>query len=241
MANYGGDHVFTDSDGNKHSFCVGPVAGDGNGEKRAYGHINIITGDQHATVIVSLVTGHPLYVWHDQISCIHCQRQLTKILNDPSVAKRAQDLNFEDLSHPGKPCQRNSAHGPAGAEEYALANLAKYLLVDPNTGKFRPDDEAILVDYFVADGDTKGPRRFIRTQAELVPSFAGKSEYLPDIGHFIKCISNSFFNLATKNSELRGKSLLEASRIKCICADISSSRYLRDYGKEINQGKKAES
>ena len=87
---YRGDHVFTDSYGKEHSVSVGAAAVDGNGEKRAYNHI--ITGDQHATVIISLVTGEPLYVWHDQISCIHCQRKLTALLNDTSSKVLAQDI-----------------------------------------------------------------------------------------------------------------------------------------------------
>ena len=231
MPDYSGDHVFIDDDGKRHSICVGPVAGDGCGEKRAYGHI--ITGEQHATVIVSLVTGEPLYVWHDQISCIFCQRKLTQILNDPTTGKRAQDIKLADLSHPGQPCQRNSAHGPAGAEEHALDSLAKFLLIDPKTNKFRLDDEAILVNHFIADGDTKGPKRFIAQQAEFVPSFAGKGEYLPDIGHFIKCISNALYKLASNSPQLRGKMLLEPSRIRCICSDIS--KYLREYGDEIRK------
>ena len=115
-----------------------------------------------------------------------------------------------------------------------MGSLAKYLLIDPDTGKFRPDDEAILANFVIADGDTRGPNRFMETQAELVPTFAGKAEYLPDIGHFIKCISNSFYKLATKHTELRGKNLLEAPRIRCICSDIS--QYLRDFGVELRKG-----
>ena len=229
LEGYVGDHVFTDASGRVRKICVSAIAVDGNGEKRAYNHI--VTGDQHCTVIVSLVTGEPLYVWHDQISCIHCQRKLTEVLNGLSQEKRAQDLDMSDLSHPGKKCYRTSKHGPASAEEYAVENLAQFLLIDPETGNFRPDDEAILANIIVADGDTKGPNKFIGKQAALVPSFAGKAEYLPDIGHFIKCISNAFFGLATKNSELRGKSLLEAPRIRCICADIS--KHLRKFGRDV--------
>jgi len=77
-------------------------------------------------------------------------------------------------------------------------------LIDPDTNKFRSDDDTILTNFVISDGDTKGPTRFINKQAELVPSFKGKAEYLPDIGHFIKCISNSLYALATNNVKLRG-------------------------------------
>ena len=43
VENYSGDHKFTDKNGISHSFAVGPISTDGNGEKRAYGHI--ITGE----------------------------------------------------------------------------------------------------------------------------------------------------------------------------------------------------
>lgn len=232
MSDYEGDHKFTDDSGNEHSICVGPVAVDGNGEKRAYNHI--ITGDQHATVIISLVTGQPLYVWHDQISCIHCQRKVTQLLNEDN-GKRAQDITAQDLSHPGKECSRNSKHGPAGAEEWAVGSLAEFLLLDPDTKQFLPDDEAILANIIVADGDTKGPNKFIRKQSEIVPTYQGKAQYLPDIGHFIKCISNSFYALSKKYAELKGVSLLEPSRIRCICGDIS--KYLREYGEDLRNVK----
>ena len=53
----------------------------------------------------------------------------------------------------------------------------------------------------IGDGDTKGQSKFINKQAELVPTYHGKAEYIPDIGHFIKCISNAFYALAAKNGE----------------------------------------
>ena len=86
--------------------------------------------------------------------------------------------------------------------QYALESLAGFFLIDPETGNFCPDDEAILVDFVVADGNNKGPKKFISKQAEIVgDSWEGKAEYVPDIGHFIKCISNAFFALATKHPE----------------------------------------
>ena len=116
------------------------------------------------------------------------------------------------------------------AEEHAMEKIAKCLLIDPVTGKLRPDDEAILVEQVIADGDTKGSKRMIKAQAEIVPSFAGRAEYFPDIGHFVKCISGGFHQLAGTNAELRGVSLLESARIKTMTADIS--RILRQYGKQ---------
>ena len=187
MSDYEGDHKFTDSSGKEHSISVGPVAVNGNGEKRAYGHI--ITGEQHCTVIISLITGKPLHIWHDQISCVHCQHKLTELLNQ-SNKKRAADITSQDLAHPGKKCHRNSKHGPASAEEWALESFAKFLLMDPETGDIRPNDEAILVNFVIGDGDTKGPTKFMNKQADIVPTFKGRAQYLPDIGHFIKGISN---------------------------------------------------
>jgi hypothetical protein len=61
--------------------------------------------------------------------------------------------------------------------------------------------------------------------------FDDMAEYVPDIGHFIKCISNALFKLSGQNSELRGVSLLEATRIKAISSDITG--IIKDYGKEV--------
>ena len=38
--------------------------------------------------------------------------------------------------------------------EYALESLAEFFLIDPKTGNFRPNNEAIFVDFAVANGDT---------------------------------------------------------------------------------------
>ncbi|EJK56195.1 hypothetical protein THAOC_23970, partial [Thalassiosira oceanica] len=199
LNDYAGDHKFKDSEGVEHSIARGPITTDGNGEKRAYGHI--ITGQQHALVCISAVTGMPIAIWHDQISCIRCSLKLTQLMKDGEV-ERVQDLSAADLSHEGT-CYRNR--------------------------KIRPDDEAILGDFVIADGDTRGPLRFISRQAELVgDSWKGKAQYCPDIGHFIKCISNALFTLANKNTELRGKNLLEPVRIKVLVSDIL--KYIREYG-----------
>mmetsp|Transcript_1674 Transcript_1674/g.2723 ORF Transcript_1674/g.2723 Transcript_1674/m.2723 type:complete len:294 (-) Transcript_1674:121-1002(-) len=217
-----------DKDGKEHNICYGPVSADGAGEKRAYNHI--ITGSQHCTVVFSLVTSKVIAVKHDQISCAKCAQRLTHLVAVDK--KRAEDIKEEDLKHDGQ-CYINSKHGPAVAEEYALESIAEYLLIDPVTKKLRPDDEAILVDWFVADGDTKGAIRFINKQASIIQEFDSIAIYMPDIGHFIKCISNGLFKLSGQHSELRGVSLLEASRIKSICADITG--IIKDYGKERKQ------
>ena len=71
-----------------------------------------------------------------------------------------------------------------------------YTLIDPEKGESRPDDGAILAPMIVADRDTSGPNRFINEQVRRMPSFARKAMDMPDIGHFIKSICNSFYALA---------------------------------------------
>eukprot|EP00986_Skeletonema_menzelii_P020007 scaffold29846_cov211-Skeletonema_menzelii.AAC.1 len=189
---YGKDNAIQhkDADGKVHNITRGAACADGAGDKRAYNHR--ITGSMHSTVVFSMLTGKVIAVRHDQVSCGLCDRQLTKLLN---LNKRADEITDEDLKHDGE-CSRNSKHDPAVAEEYACELIARDLLVDPATGKLRPDDEAILVDCFISDGDTKGAKRFIATQASIVPEFEEIAIYLPDIGHFIKCISNALHKLA---------------------------------------------
>ena len=108
-----------------------------------------------------------------------------------------------------------------------MEKMARYLLIDPKTGKLRPDNEAILFREDIADGNTKGSTRLIKVQADFFPGFDGVAEYFPDIGHFVKCISGVFHKLTGSCAELRGVSLLESSRIKTMVADIS--RILRQY------------
>lgn len=217
-----------DADGKIHNICRGGVAADGADDKRAYNHI--ITGSQHCTVVFSIITGKVLAIKHDQVSCGRCSRRLNKLLLEEN--KSLEDITEDDLKHDGE-CSINSKHGPAVAEEHALEWLAEYLLIDPVTKKLRNDDEAILADLFVADGDTKGANRFINKQASIITEFDGIAIYLPDIGHFIKCISNALYALANKESTLRGAALLEANRIKAISTDIT--KILKEYGKEMER------
>ena len=111
-----------------------------------------------------------------------------------------------------------------------MEKMGKFLLIDPETGKLRSDEEAILCREVIADGDTKGSNRLIRVQSEIVPEFATIAEYYPDIGHFVKCISGGLHHLAKNCAELRGVSSLESARIKTMIADIS--RIVRQYGKQ---------
>ena len=215
----------TDSDGIVHLFISSMISGDGAGDKRCYNHN--VTGKGHCTVLYSLITGKPLAVRCDQLSYERCERTMTLLV---SKGKKPEDITEDDLKHQGK-CSRNTKWSPAVAEENAMEELGKYLLIDPSTGKFRPDNEAVLARLVCTDGDTKGCNRFIKTQAELVPSFAGEAVYMPDIGHFVKAISGGMHALIANCKDLSGKSLLDGARIKTITADIS--RALRDYGKQL--------
>ena len=91
-----------DSEGNVHVLCAHALASDGGGETRAHNHR--ITGHQHCTVIFSCLTGKPLAIKHDQISCVNCSRALTKLIDG---GKRAKDITEDDLKHPGLECYRN--------------------------------------------------------------------------------------------------------------------------------------
>ena len=159
-------------------------------------------------------------VWHDQLSCVYCQRTMTQLIHEGK--KRPDEITEDELKHPGKPCYRNTKHGPAVAVEYAMEKMGKFLLIDPETGKLRSDEEPILCREVIADGDTKGSNRLIRVQSEIVPEFATIAEYYPDICHFVKCISGGFHHLAKNCAKLRGVSLLEPARINHDC------RYLPD-------------
>ena len=99
------------------------------------------------------------------------------------------------MSHLGKPCDRNTKHGPAVAEEYAMEKIAQHLLIDLNIGKIRPDDEAILGRQTITDGDTKGSKRLIEEQASIIPEFALIAEYFLDIEYSINLCLVGFISL----------------------------------------------
>jgi hypothetical protein len=128
LPGYKGEIVFS-KNGVNHSIARGPICGDGAGEKRAYGHR--ITGDQHVTILFSLVTGDPLIICHDQISCINCRCKLTKLMYEND--ERLFGYDNVDLSHDGR-CFRNFDLAPSYGETWAFPSLGKDLLIDPATG-----------------------------------------------------------------------------------------------------------
>ena len=101
-------------------------------------------------------------------------------------------------------------------------------MINPDTAKLRPGVQAILGLHPIVYGDTKGLDIFINKQAKIVPEFVGKADHVPDIGHFIKCISSGLHKLAKKNSHLRAIQLSKAACIKIIWTNIS--RVVREYG-----------
>jgi hypothetical protein len=56
---------------------------------------------------------------------------------------------------------------------------------------------------------------------------------VPDIGHFIKIVSDALYKIWKEDSTLRGKGLLDPPRIKAIAADLS--RVIRLYGKFLKE------
>jgi hypothetical protein len=213
LPDYPGDMQF-----NGRSVSRGPISMDGAGTKRAYCHR--ITGSQHILAVFSALTSKPIYVQCDQTSCLRCSRKLTEHIK--ATGKKVGDYlpGDVDLTHEGK-CYRNSCHSPASAEEFAAADAGKYLMS-------LPDDEAIFGDEVITDGDTRSPNKFIDAQAEIVgPAAAGAAERIPDIGHFIKTVSNGLYKAASDDPTLKGKDLLEPARIKMISSDLAT--HLRNY------------
>lgn len=207
--NYGGDLVFKGPDDIERSVAVGAICSDGGGTKRAYLHR--ITGDQHILIICSGVTQKPVYVKLDQVGCPGCSRAVTKSLLLLGVGAQHVDYSQLSLEHEGT-CYRNSKHGPAVAEEHAMEEAAEVLLS-------LPDDQAIFGAPVVSDGDSRGPKKFIQKQRDIVGDAAnGIADRLPDKGHFLKTISNALYALP---SSLRGKDMLDGCRIKAIIGDIT--------------------
>jgi len=119
-------------------------------------------------------------------------------------------------------CYQNTNQTPAVAEEFACIQAAKFLLLGEDGTDILPDDEAIFADEFISDGDTRGAKKLIARQADLIGDVAhGVAEPFPDFGHFIKCISNAFFKVRETESTYRGVGLLESTRIKAISLDVS--------------------
>jgi hypothetical protein len=165
-------------------------------------------------IVFSLVTGKPLYVKHNQISCKKCSLALTKEWVKNGCLKSAEAISTLPIEHEGK-CHQNSKHSPAVAEEFACEHAGHFLLCGGTDGVL-PDDEAIFLDEIVSDGDTKGPERIITIQNRIIGKAANG---ISDIGHFIKCISNGLSSLKEHDHTLGGTGLLEPCRI---CVIISS-------------------
>ena len=77
---------------------------------------------------------------------------------------------------------------------------------------------------------TKEMGKLISRQLEMLGSNdAEKDKLMPDIGHFIKSISNGFHSFKDKKSEFSGVSLLDPNRVRSTSSDVS--RHLKDYHK----------
>ena len=221
--NYPGDVTFHDRDGNLHSISRGPIAIDGGGGRRAYQHH--ISGSTHCLIIFSLVTLEPIYVQVDQISCQRCSIAMMKALR--RTGKRLEDLSTEDIQHDGQ-CYRNTGRGPTIAEELACGDAGLLLLKSEDSDEFLPDDIAIFADQIVSDGDTRGAKKFIAAQFEFIGAVvANIVEYLPDIGHFIKTVSNALYDLGEHDPNLKGSCLLEPARIRAMSSDLAM--HFRDF------------
>ena len=219
--NYTGDIKFL-RNGKQHSFCRATIALDGAGNIRAYNHR--IRGSQHCLIIYSLLIMKPIMVIQHQTSCYRCSRALTKMMEEQKVPMNK--VQFTQIQHEGR-CYKNTSIGPASAEEIACVQAATELLEDEDCN-FLSNSEAIFADLVVSDGDTTGSLKLIAKQAEMIgETVKGIAEQIPDIGHFIKCISNGFYTFKTKNRQFRGVGLLDPNRIRSISADVS--RHLRCY------------
>ena len=221
---YEGDiEVFENGkDGKKIKLARGTIAIDGAGGTRAYNHL--IKGSQHCQIVYSLDIKKPIMVLSDQISCYKCSRQLTKLMDEQKV--KMNEVQYVNLEHKGK-CAKNSKKSPAIAEEFACERVGKNLLLDKNN-KFISENEAIFACEVVSDGDTRGTFRLILEQERILgKSVKGIAKPVPDIGHFIKCISNEFYKFKGLHKVYARTGMLEPLRIKSMTSDIS--KHLRKY------------
>ena len=138
----------------------------------------------------------PILVVGHQTSCIRCSRELTRIMHEQQLPMNK--IQYQKISHEGI-CYRNTLVGPAVAEEISCVEAADQLLNDEN-GKPLPSKKAIFTEVVMSDSDTRGLLKFMGTQKQILGEPAGvNSTHVPDIGHFIKCISNRFYKLRTIN------------------------------------------
>ena len=91
-----------DEDGNKNYRVGSPACGDSTWSKRACN--TRTTGDGHATIATSTLTNKPLF-WHDQMSCVHCQNEMSKHLES---GKCADEISVDEF----KPCYRSTNENP---------------------------------------------------------------------------------------------------------------------------------
>jgi hypothetical protein len=83
--------------------------------------------------------------------------------------------------------------------------------------------EAIFGDQVITDGDARSPNKFICAQAHVVgPSAEGVAERIPDVGHFIKTVSNGLYKAANEDPTLKGKDSLKPACIKMISSDLAA-------------------
>ena len=198
----------------------GTIAINGAGNTRAYNHL--IRGNQHCQIVYSLDIMKSIMVIGDQISCINCSRQLTKLMSSQNV--KMNEVQYVNLEHPGV-CYKNSKLSPAVAEELSCDKIGRNLLLDVDENYLL---HAIFAEQIVSDGDTRGAFKLILSQEQILGDIVkGSAKPVPDIGHFIKCISNAFYKFKTENKEYDGVGMLQPLRIKSMSSDIS--RHLRTY------------
>jgi hypothetical protein len=102
-----------------------------------------------------------------------------------------------DLTHEGK-CYRNSCHSPASAKEFAAADAGKYLMSLPDMKLFLEMRSSLTVI-------KRSPNKSIDAQAQIVGRAAdGVAERIPNIGHFIKTVTNGLYQLASEDPTSKG-------------------------------------
>ena len=139
---------------------------------------------------------------------------------------KMNELKYTTISHKGK-CFRNTKVSPASAEEHACVDAASLLLLNQD-GNMLENDEGIFAMEIAGDGDTRGGLKFIERQCEIIgPSAANLAKLMPDVEHFIKCISNGFYSFKEKHKEYSGVNLLDPNSIRSISSDVS--RHLKTY------------
>ena len=132
----------------------------------------------------------------DQLSCINCSRKLTSLMNEQKV--KMNKIQYVNLTHEGA-CYKNSTKSPAIAEEFACEKIGRDLLKNTHN-TFLQTDECIFATEIISDGDTRGCYKLILEQEIILgPAVKGIAKHVPDIGHFVKCISNAFYKFKLTN------------------------------------------